>query len=471
MLRLPNKGISGSSDGIAPSTLLPVAFVLTGILSLCLGLVWLVFRPDLLTTYHYNQDIIALTHLLVIGWVVSVVAGATYQLVPVALETRLYSEALARWHFALHTIAVIGMVWTFHTWNLKHVAHFGSVLSLGIALFVYNLGRTLCRVHKRNVTAGAIAAALFWISVAVLAGLTVATGKYFNSLEPGATSTGLGAMVLGLLKSCATLTAHFDPISTMHAHAHLGSVGCFTVLIVGVSYKVIPMFTLSEVQSRRRAALSLVLLNLGLAGSFFAILLRSPWKLAFTGLSVLGLAFYALELAAILRNRKRQALDWGVKYFLIAIGLLVPVSLLALVLSWPALPLNGFTGQLENLYGFLAIVGFITLAIHGMLYKILPFLVWFRCYSRQVGRARVPALADLYNARLQAWGCGFYLAGLAVTSVGLMRGTELVTRVGCVCLALGLLTFVANCALMFCHWFEPRVEPFVPQPSPSPKFV
>jgi hypothetical protein len=468
---LSTKTISRPSNGSAPSTLLPLGFVLTGILSLCFGLVWLILRPDLLTTYHYNQDIIALTHLFVIGWVCSIVAGATYQLVPVALETRLYSETLARWHLALHGIGVIGMVWTFHTWNLKHVAHFGSVLAIGIALFVYNLGRTLSRVHKWSITAGAIAAALFWISMAVLAGLTVATGKCFQSLEPSTTSTGLSAMVLGLLKSCASLTAHFDPISTMHAHAHLGSIGCFTMLIVGVSYKVIPMFTLSEVQNRRRAALSLVLLNLGLTGSFFAILLRSPWKLAFTGLSVLGLALYVWELVAILGKRKRQALDWGIKYFLIAIGLLVPVTLLALVLSWQALPLNGFTGQLENLYGFLAIIGFITFAILGMLYKIIPFLVWFRCYSRQVGRARVPALADLYNARLQAWGCGLYVVGLVVTSVGILRASEPLTRFGCFCLSAGATTFVANCALMFRHWFVPRLEPFVPQPSPSPKFV
>ena len=45
-----------------------------------------------------------------------------------------------------------------------------------------------------------------------------------------------------------------------------------SMLIVGVSYKLIPMFTLSELQCRRRAACSIVLLNIGLAGSFVTIL-------------------------------------------------------------------------------------------------------------------------------------------------------------------------------------------------------
>jgi hypothetical protein len=33
-------------------------------------------------------------------------------------------------------------------------------------------------------------------------------------------------------------------------------------------------------------------------------------------------------------------LDWGIKYFLTAVVLLFPLSVLAVVLSWPRLPLN-----------------------------------------------------------------------------------------------------------------------------------
>ena len=90
-----------------------------------------------------------------------------------------------------------------------------------------------------------------------------------------------------------------------------------------------------------------------------------------------ALVVYGWEIAAILRARKRRASDWGVKYFLTAIMLMLPLCILALVLSWPGLPLNTFTGQLENLYGFLGLIGVITFAIMGMLYKIIPFLVWF----------------------------------------------------------------------------------------------
>ena len=79
--------------------------------------------------------------------------------------------------------------------------------------------------------------------------------------------------------------------------------------------------------------------------------MRSPWKLLFALMIIAGLAFYGIEMRAILRARKRRVLDWGLKYFLTAISLLGLLSLLALVLSWPGLPLTPFTGQLENLYG------------------------------------------------------------------------------------------------------------------------
>jgi uncharacterized protein (DUF2249 family) len=85
-------------------------------------------------------------------------------------------------------------------------------------------------------------------------------------------------------------------------YAHLGAAGFFVLLIVGVSYRLVPMFLLGEVQSSRRALGSVFLLNL-------------------TALVVLGLC-----------------------------------ALLGLVLSWPRLPVNAFTGQLENLYGFLTLI-------------------------------------------------------------------------------------------------------------------
>lgn len=453
----------------APSVALPLSFALTGLVALLTGVSWLLFRPAILAEYHYNQYIIATTHLFVLGWICSVVMGAMYQLVPVALETKLYSEKLGRCQFAFHAVGFIGMVWMFRIWNMKQVGHFGCVFATGVGLFVYNIARTLRRVPKWNVTATAVTSALCWFSLTVTAGLFIAIGKCsYESTAGPATEEGVRSLVGGL-RELAGFMSHFDAISAMHAHAHLGGVGFFTILIVGVSYKLIPMFMLSEIQSPRRAVWSVALLNVGLAGSFVSILLRSPWKLAFALVVLAALVVYGVELAAILRTRKRRVMDWGIKYFLTAVGLYAPLSVFAVVLAWPGLPLNPFTGQLENVYGFLGLIGVVSFAIMGMLYKIVPFLVWFGRYSRQIGRAQVPALSDLYSAKLQALGYWSYLAGLIVTGAAIMFSSEVFVRYGSALLALSVLTLAINVALMLSHYFRPSLQPLSIPPSAIPK--
>jgi len=180
----PNPGrtlsTSGNLTGLsahAPSILLPLRFMVTGVLVLCASVVLLLVRPEMLATYHYNQYVIAVTHLFVLGWICTIVMGAMYQLVPVALETKLYSERLARWQFVLHLVGFTGMVWMFWTWNMKQVGHFGSVLALGASLFVYNIFRTLLRVPRWNHIATAVASALVWLLIAVFAGLTISAAN------------------------------------------------------------------------------------------------------------------------------------------------------------------------------------------------------------------------------------------------------------------------------------------------------
>lgn len=424
----------------APSMALPLRFIVTGIVALVVGSVWLAMRPELLATYHYNQHIIAATHLFVLGWICSVIMGAMYQLVPVALETRLHSERLARWHFVLHVLGFVGMVVMFRIWDMKQVAHFGSLVAIGVGLFVYNLARTLARIPRWNVVAAGIAASLFWLSLTVLAGLFLASAKFWPQINP------------------------FPPIAAMHAHAHLGGLGFFVMMMVGVSYKLVPMFALSEVQSVRRAGWSLVLLNAGLAGVFVTILLSSPWKFFFALVLFVGLILYGMEIVAILRACKRRNLDWGLKYFLTALAMLVPASVLGLVLAWPRLPMTLLTAQLENVYGFLAFVGVVTFAILGMLYKVVPFLVWYASYSKAIGRSKVPSLAELYSPALQVAGYWLFLIGLLLTSVATALGHENCVRVGCAVLLTSVAVFVVNIGKILAHLVRPRIEPLVFKP-------
>jgi len=422
---------------------LPLRFVVTGVIAVVTTVVGLVFRPDLLATYHYNQYILAATHLLVLGGLLSIVMGAMYQLVPVALEVHLHSERLGRWQYFCHLIGFAGLVWMFWVWNMKQVGHFGSLLALGVGLFVYNLARTLARVRRRDLIWFTVAAALAWLSLTVLAGLYLAASKSWT-FSP------------------------FPSIGAMHAHAHVGGLGVFILLIVGVSYKLMPMFLLGEIQSPRRAAASLVLLNLAVLGLLVTLTLQSAWKLAFALVAGAGIICYLIELRAVVRARQRRPLDWGVRYFLTAMVLLIPLAGLALVLCWPGLPATAFTTQLENVYGAGALLGVVGLAILGMLYKILPFLVWLKAYVDHIGKTRVPSLADMYSPRLQAVGFWLFLVGLTALLVTTAVGHSFGVRLSAIILLAALAVFGANVLRILSHAWRPRVNRVGSRPPRPP---
>lgn len=459
---------TGPATAFAPSVTLPLRFVVTGVLALLGAVGLLAVRPDILAAYHYNQYTVAATHLWVLGFLGAVAMGAMYQLVPVALETRLHSERLAAWHFVLHLVGVAGMVWMFWRWDLKQVGHFGSALAAGVALFLYNLGRTLRTVPRWNVVASGITAALGWLGATVLAGLALAAAKCsYDSLETLPPGHWLRLPLIAL-QATANWLGRFDPLGVMHAHAHLGGVGFFLLLIVAVSFKLLPMFALSELQSPRRAGAALMLLNLGLAGLVVTMTARSRLQLAAGGVIAAGLVLYGLEVRAILRARRRRVLDWGLRHFLGALGVLVPTALLGLTLAWPGLPATVLTTQLETVYGWLGLVGVVSLTVLGFLYKIVPFQVWYHAYARHVGRHRVPSLADLYSERLQKVSLALVLGGVLGVVPAAALASPAGVRVAVLVLGLGLLVFVVNLGLMLRHFWRPRLESLPPaRPGPT----
>jgi len=447
----------GPATTNAPSIGVPLGYILFGLACLAGVIGALIARPTVLSTYHYNQYVVAAAHLALLGWIASVVFGALYQLVPVALETRLFSERLAVVHLLLHVVGVLGMVWSFWHWNLKHVGHWGSAFALGVALLLFNIIATLIRSRRWTPVSLGIGSAITWLMVTVVAGLALAAGKCsYESIENLSSDSPLAITLRGL-EATAAFIARFDQMSIMHAHAHLGALGCFVLLIVTLSFKLLPMFLLSEVQSERRVWWILALLNGGLLGLSFTMATRSAWKLLFAGTVLVALLVYVVEIGAILQARKRRVLDPPLKMFLWSLTILIPIGILAAILSWPGLTLTVITGQLENLYGFLAVFGLMTMAILGMLFKILPFLVWYGTYSRHLGRARVPALGDMYSNRLVVAGAVAHALALVIVSAGILLSNAAAVRWGGTVLAAAVILHGVNFALILSHRVRPRL--------------
>jgi hypothetical protein len=163
------------------------------------------------------------------------------------------------------------------------------------------------------------------------------------------------------------------------------------------------------------------------------------------------MAAHVAAVLAIARGRRRPALDWGLRFTLTAVGFLLPA--LALGLGF-ALDLIGGP-RLALAYAVLALGGWISLTIAGMMLKIVPFLVWFHVYGPRVGRGHIPTMAQLSSPRAEALAHALLTAGTALLAVMVAVGSVMGIRAAGTVLALGALAFAAALARTLHHVVAP----------------
>jgi len=182
-------------------------------------------------------------------------------------------------------------------------------------------------------------------------------------------------------------------------HLTLALLGWVGGLIMAVSWQVIPMFYLAPGISKPMKRWLLILLLAGLvlplltgltAASFDEIL--SPAKLAAIAALPAALVIWLVHPALILRGlsrRQRKRSDASLLFWQAGLGiamLMIPVASAALLLPDP---------RWQVLFGWLAIWGWAATIMHGMLNRLVPFLVWFHRYSTLVGLEIVPSMRSL----------------------------------------------------------------------------
>ena len=207
--------------------------------------VLLLLSVDALGGHYFHPKLLTLTHIAALGWGTMTIFGALYQLLPVVLEVRLYSEKLGMLTFiclALGTILIAPAFWFFKVGLLLHVA--ACLLLISFILFFINTYLTTKQVQKWPIEADFIVTSGIWL---VLTGV-------------------VGAMM------AFNFTMPFLPESHLHflkLHAHLGVAGWFLLLIIGVSSKLLPMFLLAHPHDTKKLTVSYYSINAGLV--FFAL--------------------------------------------------------------------------------------------------------------------------------------------------------------------------------------------------------
>jgi len=425
---------SGSSlPARLPSLWVPLRYFIAAQGAFVATLLWAPFQVSDLLDFYYQGHDLALTHLLTLGWITMAIMGASFQLVPVALETTLYSERLARWQFWIMLLGVTAMVG--HFWIGRHAGMaFGAGLVLVAAiLHVINMGRTLWKLPRWDIVAQHVAAALTYLAATAVMGNLMALDKIYDFL---------GGQVL----------------RTIHAHAHLAGIGWVSMMIFGTSYKLIPMFSLGELRDERLARWQFWLLNLGIVGLFGTLLLQSGWALLFALLIAGAVGLFLWKMREVLRARRRPRLDWGLRHALSAIATLAILTVLGLWLATGWVWSEEFGARLAFGYGVLALLGWVSVMIIGMMYKIIPFLVWHHRYSDFVGLRPVPPATQFLGEtvpRVEFW---LLHTGIQMTVVGLIAASGLLVQAGTIVLALAGLAFALALSRVYRHLI-PRLTP------------
>src|SRR5690606_4248349 len=118
-------------------------------------------------------------------------------------------------------------------------------------------------------------------------------------------------------------------------HAHLGLVGWFLLLVMGVGSRLIPMFLISKYSAPRLLWVVFVLVNTGLILYSLFFLLRAGPGLSFVpaGMVLLALLLFAYYCRQAYMQRIRKKVDDQMKISLLAVVLLLlpTVVLLALI--------------------------------------------------------------------------------------------------------------------------------------------
>lgn len=326
---------------------------------------------------RWSPLVLAAVHLLTLGVLASAMLGAMMQILPVATHIRMLCPRITS--RAVHGALALGTLSLAAGFLTGRPAlHLAAVVLLAAAFVTFLVAVTVGLIRdrrKRSPGSGEILVAvrLALVSLAV----TIVLGLYMAGLRAGLGNAGA---------TQADVWLHGLP----DLHVTWGLAGWLGLLVMGISYQVIPIFQATEIYPRRMtdtlAPLVFVLLVvLTLSGAWHGGTgVAAPLRmLPAIALATAYLA-YGGTTAWLLKTRKRPAPEPTTWFWHTAMAALMFAALVATTLAVaPLLPGDpSRSNAAQMLLGTLLILGFGVSAVNGMLYKIVPFLLWHDAQRR-----------------------------------------------------------------------------------------
>ena len=391
--------------------------------------IFLLLSASDITSHYFLPHSLAITHIMALGWGTMMIMGASHQLVPVLIEGKLYSNTLAYTSFILSAIGIPLLVYGFYVFDMGLRTQCGGILIiLALITYLINLAVSMVKSKHENVHAFFIFTAAIWLLTTTIVGLLLLY-NFTNSLMPKSS------------------------LDYLPLHAHIGIVGWFLLLVMGVGSRLIPMFLISKYNNTRQLWWIYGLINGGLL-SFVYIFLYTDSK------SLLSIPLLAVAASIVLfgdfcfkayQQRIRKKVDEQMKVSLLSVlMMLLPVIFLVIITILLILSQKEAVNLIIT-YGFIIFFGWITAIILGMTFKTLPFIVWNKVYHHLAGKGKTPNPKDLFSNKIFKWMCIFYVLGFVLFSAGILFHVTIVLQLAAVLLVLTSLLYNWNVIKLLMH--------------------
>lgn len=159
---------------MAPPFALVAHYFITGILFLVLSGGGLFFLAQEGSGYFISSSFVAFSHLCLLGFVMMVIFGALYQLLPVVLEAPIFSKDFAYIQFYMYVLGLSLMVsgFTFPSWHL--LIPYGALITYAsMLIFCVNVFLTFYRLESISLVGKYLLLATLFLFVSVSVGLVI----------------------------------------------------------------------------------------------------------------------------------------------------------------------------------------------------------------------------------------------------------------------------------------------------------
>ena len=390
--------------------------------------------PHGVAGFFYHARMIAVVHLVTLGWITASVLGSLYLVGPIALRVRFPATWADYVAFTLVTTGIVGMVAHFWLEDYRSVGWWGSTVGGGILIVGANV---ISRLIKSGLP-GSVKAHVVLSFANIVA------------------AASLGVL-LGFDKAY-----HFLPgyvLTNVFAHAHLAAIGWASMMVVGVAYRLLPMVLPSQMPGGRRLWSTAVLLEVGVLGISMTLLLRSRYTWLFALMVVAGFAMFLTQVLWMARNRRPRppavrTPDLAVLHAAAAFASLGAALVLGmwLVLSQP----SAWSVPIGMAYGVFGLVGFLSQLIVGMEGRLLPLFAWYWAYANTDFKGPVPAPHGMAWRRGQELIFVLWLFGVPSLAAGLAFDAVPAIRAGAWSLLLATLLDTLNMTRIVRHAFSIR---------------